>query len=826
MRSTLRVIDPLTPFEKKKSKEFGLEVAKQIAEYWFKDGIVHEGTTCEYNTRRQYIVNKRKFVRNEVSVKHLKDRLSKSKTDLKYLNLNFKTKNIAKKFCLTVINGISDENYILDIQPTDHLSITLKQEKEKEYRTDMLSKEMYEMAKQELGLDLTKGKFIPNNEEELQIQLQIKDRPKIKIAEEILINYIKETNDWNIIEQQKNKDLVEIGIAVVRVYTDKNDGVKIAYVNPENYVHSYNENSPNFKDKFYEGVVEEITISDLIRESDLSDNEIQQVICTYGFSSEESPIINNFLGHKVQVLRYAYKTHKRIVYKQKKKFGKVVKITKKNDQFVAPNTPDVGVIDRVYDTWFEGNYILGTDFVYNWQECENLYDDIMNKAMSPYITFATDIYKNKLSSFVDPIEELSDELNFIALKIQHLTSELKPDLIVVNEDALAEISDGTGNSKTEAWQTALDLLGTRGIVIEKTVNVGEYGSETTTMGARPYGVSQGSAITILLNQWAFYYNQLRENTGINPAVDGAIRGDALVGTTQMMQLSGNMVTKNIADTAMEMNKKVCEVISTRINAIYKYNDAHHLRELYNNIVGKHIMEHLSVMKNRHLHEFGFIFRMIPTREDIQRFREDLSIALSNGLISVDVKSEAEYIYRTNPELARQYLNFNIRNEQKRRAEEQMMLARNKSENDAKAAQAKAQAEAQAFQFKSQVEIESYAKKKAIDLEHERKLIELRAESDRVEFERNVYLERIKSETKIGIEDFKEKRKDDRTKIQATQQSKILEQRQKGGEPINFDGENEFLKLIEDNEAYKQEMPMPTPIEENTNQDQIGYTPIE
>lgn len=795
MTTDLTHIDPLIPFEEKKKKEFGIKVAKMIASQWFNGGVIKPSSNCEYNTRRSYIIDKREFVRNEVDVTHLKKRISKTKTDLNLYNLNFKTKNIGKKFCSTVINSIGDENYILDIHPTDHITAKLKKDKEFDYRKKMASLSMLKDAKELLNIDFLSDSEIPEDEDEMKMWLEIKDRPKIKIAEEILIKYIKETNDWDVIEYQLRKDLVEIGIGVARVYVDKADGVKLAYVNPENYVHSYNENTPNFKNKFYEGVVEEITISDLIRESGSSEEDIKSIVSNYGlYRTEETFALKEFLNHKVQVLRFAYKTHKRMIFKQKKRNGEVVKIAKKNEYFNPPYTEDVGVLERVFDTWFEGNYVIGSDFIYGWQECENMYDDIMNKAMSPYITFATDIYKNRLKSFVDEIQEISDELNFIALKMQHLTSELKPDLTVLNEDALAEIQI-SNNIVQGRWEAAIDLLTTRGIVVESTVDAGADGTEQRLQAARVQGVQQGSAISILLNQWAFWYNQLRENTGINPAADGALRGDALVGLAQMMQLSSNMVTKNIADTAMNMHLKICETISTRINSIYKYKEASHIREIYNNVVGKTLMDYVELMKNRHLHEFGFIFRMMPTREDIQRFREDLSIALNTGIITVDIKSEAEYIYKTNPELARQFLNYSIRKEQKRKAQEQMALSKNKSENDAMAAQAKAQADAKAYQFKMQVELDVYAKKKMIDLDYEQGKQEILEPIEEINFQRDVYLERIKAHSKIEMEDFKENRKDDRTKIQASQQSKIVDQRQKGYGPIEFDDEYSIESMI-------------------------------
>jgi hypothetical protein len=47
-------------------------------------------------------------------------------------------------------------------------------------------------------------------------------------------------------------------------------------------------------------------------------------------------------------------------------------------------------------------------------------------------------------------------------------------------------------------------------------------------------------------------------------------------------------------------------------------------------------------------------------------------------------------------------------------------------------------------------------------------------------------------TSLNKEEFKESRKDDRTKIQASQQSKMVEQRQKESSAIDFEDEEDWF----------------------------------
>ena len=56
----------------------------------------------------------------------------------------------------------------------------------------------------------------------------------------------------------------------------------------------------------------------------------------------------------------------------------------------------------------------------------------------------------------------------------------------------------------------------------------------------------------------------------------------------------------------------------------------------------------------------------------------------------------------------------------------------------------------------------------------------------VEFNYNLKLKQMESETLKDNEAEKENRKDERTRIQATQQSELIEQRNSGNTPKNFE----------------------------------------
>ncbi len=782
--------DPFASFTEKLSTEYGVKIGKQISADWFGGNGFATGN-CAFIERREYVRKKRLFVRGEYDILNIKQDYSPRAGALDLVNLNFTQINWAEKFNRVVSGGISDDNFTLDIRATDKFSTIQKQNKRDYYAKYMAAKPMLEKSKQLNGINLMPKGHLPEDEQELNLQMEINERPKIEIAEEILIKYVLSTNDWDFLKGQYNKDLVDVGLIVARVYLDKNDGVKLAYVDPENYIHSKVTRS-DFKDKYYEGVVDTITISDLRRESGFDDEILKKVARLHNTDKRNdwnTCGIDDIIDYRVDVLRFAYKTSKTINYKKRSRKGQTIKLSRRPDTWEGSESNKVS---KTLDTWVEGNYILGSEYVYGYKECENLFDDVMNKAMSPFITFAHKIYENRLQCFTTNIEVPAMELQRISIKLQQLVKELKPDGIIVDMNQLAELDDGKGGTNQQAWERALNLWEVKGIVFTKRTNMGEDGVKDNP-AVQPLAYQQGTAFIPLLNAWAHYYNLIRENTGVNPARDGSLPSDALVGVAKLAELSSNTVTKDIVDTAILFKKRICETISSRLKSIYTYKEASHLKEIYTNVLGKQFLDAMDVLKNRHLHEFGFTYEMVPTQQEVQEFREDLAMAIQEGYIDAYVRSEAVRLARVNMKLATEYVRMHIKQSKKQKLKEQMMLSKDKSQNDAAAAQAKTQSEVQSFSIKTQIELEAEAKKAQIEIMKVKAIKEIEAPYDEREFQEDVYLQKIKSYGEFESKKYMEDRKDERTGIQATQQSKLKKQAQTDGPPIDFKNENSWFE---------------------------------
>ena len=795
-KTILGVPDPLAPDHIKKTDAFGLKVAKHISSEWFNGGFT--GGTNLYQDRIKQIQELRAYYRGEQSTKKYKEWFSKNTEDLSMLtHIDFRNINWAEKFCNIVINGIQDDFYRLDIRSIDKLSAMEKRKKFIEHKTNQMSREFFENAKNELGIDMMPD-FMPETDEEILLYQEIKERPAIEISEEINIDFVKRTNGWESIKYELDRDAVTIGLNVARCWIDPNDGVKIEYMDPERFGHSYCKRN-DFNDVYYYFYVETLTINEIKRESNFLETDLREIASKYANQNKtyldyDQCDIKDILGMKIDVMRFAYKSSKEIVFKKSYNDKKEAwKVSQRDSSWENKGNPN-SKLSKILDTWYEGSYIIGSEkHIYCWKECENLAKDQMNKVLPPFICRATNLYKNRLVSFLSNIIPLLDQLQYQSLKIQHLVSELKPDLIQIDQDSLADLTDeAKGTSKAAIWQTALSILNVKGIIITKRTDMGEMGIKEGSP-ARPIPQQQGSALAQLLNVFSNYYNQVREVTGVNPARDGSLNPNSLVGVNQMMLLASNTATKHIVDTATMFDKKVCETISSRIKTIYMFDTEGKLKKLYENAIGIQNVNALEPLKNRHLHEFGFSVEMIPDKEMLAELKHDLSIGMQEQTIDLSEKYQILDLAKTNYKKAYEYMRFIRNRRQKQKMQEQEATMKMQTEGNIQSAQAASEAEAKSYQQKKMIDLEFEKQMAQVRLlEHQGKL-QIEAPKDDKEFQQDVYLEKIKNLNMANLNELKEIAKDERTKIQATQQSKMIDQRKGEKGPIDFKNEDEFNK---------------------------------
>ena len=119
-----------------------------------------------------------------------------------------------------------------------------------------------------------------------------------------------------------------------------------------------------------------------------------------------------------------------------------------------------------------------------------------------------------------------------------------------------------------------------------------------------------------------------------------------------------------------------------------------------------------------------------------------------------------------------------------------------TQSNVQSSQAAAQSKMQAIQMEGQVKIELAKTDFEMEMEKMRQETALKLELMQREFEYNMQLKQADVGVKSQMDKQKEDAKDFRTKLQATQQSKMIEQRKNGTPAINFESTNDNMDNID------------------------------
>lgn len=778
--------DPLAPDSEKAEKAYGLKWAKGISQEWFNGGMITD--KCSYANRSSKIRKNRLYTRGKQDISVYKKLLE----DLNYLNVDWTPLNIAGKFIDIVANGIRDERYRVDISAIDKVATLERRKYREKLEKDMRTKAMLTKVKDYLGINLVPQGFVPKNKEQLEMHLQMSDKLNIEILEELLIKFVKGTNNYDVIKQQIDLDLVENALAGLRCYTDKINGVTLKLVDIEKLVHGYIRNK-DFSDCNYYGEVVQKSIAELQRESGYSEKELRDVASIYSSHHSNNVMgtydfqrcaFSDLLDIKVDVLHFTFKTSKTLTYKKKfyKRGG--FKMIEKDSDYNPPQRNDYKKVTKVLDTWYEGSFVIGTEMLYDYKESEILSRDKMNKALPSFIMFSSDYYDGEPHSLSERLQPIVEQMNRTHLKIQQIISQMRPDETEIDIDLLAELESKTGKKLT--WEDAVNLYNAKGIVLSTRVNMGDDGIKDRA-ALRVPTQQQSGKLESLTRAWLFHYNVIRDLTGVNSARDGSQPSDVLVGVQELQLEMSNTATKAIADAALEITRKTAEVISTRLTDIFKWGDD--LIDVYKNAVGSHNLELLKSLEDRHLHEFGFIIQMLPTSTEIQEFKESLGIALDRDLIDIDDKIKAERIASINIKQAEDYLTFRKKQrvQEKRKDEE----ARNQSlaNSNAQAAQVSEQAKQKTIMMESSLKIKEARELAIIEVMKQNELNKVNQPKEEREYEVEIFIEKLKKSTGLEASKMIEDRKDKRTQMTASQTSRMIQQKQQpNSQAINFEDE--------------------------------------
>jgi len=768
----------------KLSYDYGLKVARAIETEWFNDDYNNN----RYRNNMNNFHNLRLYARGEQSIQKYKDELSIN-GDLSYLNLDWTPVPIIPKFVDIVVNGIAERTYDIKAFSQSPNGVEKRTEYMEKVLTDMKMKEFDREVESRFGINTkeTDLEELPGSEEELGIHMQLTYKQAVELAQEQALNVLMEGNKYELTKKRFYYDLTVLGIGAVKTNFNTSEGVTIDYVDPANLVYSYTD-SPYFDDIYYVGEVKSIPVNELAKQfPHLTESDLQDIMKnkSYHRNSNRSRYNSDKEdNNKIQVLYFNYKTYMNEVYKIKETGTGAEKVIPKDDNFNPPENKEGGYsrLLRSVECLYEGALILGTDKLLRWEMAKNMLrpKSDYTKVKMNYAICAPRMYDGRIESLVKRITGFADMIQLTHLKLQQVLSRMIPDGVYLDADGLAEIDLGNGTNYNP--QEALNMFFQTGSVIgrsftqEGDMNPGKVPIQEITSG------SGGNKMQALIANYNYYLQMIRDVTGLNEARDGSTPDkNALVGVQKLAAANSNTATRHILQSGLYLTAEVAECLSLRVSDILEYSPT---ADAFIQAIGAHNVATLDEIKQLHLYDFGIFIELQPDEEEKARLENNIQMALQQQSIELEDAIDLREI--KNIKLANQLLKIRRKKKQDRDRAMQMENIQAQTNSNTQSAQAAAQVEMQKNQamIQSQAQLEQI--KAQIDAQKMQQEAALKKELMALEFQYNMQLRGAEIQGIKQREKEKEDRKDERTKIQATQQSEMIEQRKTGKPPKNFE----------------------------------------
>jgi hypothetical protein len=776
----------------KASKEFGLKVGQSIMWEWF----AKTGNNCRYYSQWIDFHRIRLYARGEQPISKYKEQFQVD-GDMSHINLDWTPVPIIPKFVDIVVNGMNDRLFEVKAYAQDAMSIEKRSKHQEMVESNMLAKDVLMQIKEKFGVDTfdVNPDELPANQEELSLYMQLKYKPAIEIAEEEAINTILDLNHYNDVRKRVDYDITTIGIGMVKHSFVPGTGVSVEYVDPANMVYSYTE-SPTFDDCFYFGEVKQVPITELIKiKPDITNEELAEIqqlgTAWYNYYGVLRPYRSDLFNRDVVTLLYFnYKTDKTYVYKKKYNDNGGTKVIQKDENFQVPEGMEERFerIEKRIDVWYEGVMVMGSSYLLKWELAKNMVrpKSATQYALPQYIAVAPRMYKGVIESLTRRMIPFADLIQLTHLKLQQVLQRVVPDGVYIDADGINEVDLGTGAAYNP--EDALRLYFQTGSVIGRSSTIdGEFNHGKIPIQELNTNSGQGK-ITALINAYNQYLSMIRDVTGLNEARDASSPNpDALVGVQKLAALNSNTATRHILEGSLFITRRLSEALSCRVADILEYSD---FKEQFTMQIGKYAVGILDEIKELYIYDFGVFIEVSPDEDQKAQLEANIQMALQRDQISLEDAIDIRQM--KNLKLANELLKFKRKQKQKLDMQQEQAKIQMQTQGNIQSSQAAAQASLQKVQAEAGAKAQLAQAQMQFDIQRMQAEAQIKEQLMQREFEYNMQLKGMEVEQIKNLDMDKEKAKDNRTKLQATQQSKLIEQRQKDLPAMNFESEEDSL----------------------------------
>tara|TARA_R100000773_G_scaffold4988_8_gene5494 strand:- start:2517 stop:4931 length:2415 start_codon:yes stop_codon:yes gene_type:complete len=773
----------VVPDAEKQTMEYGYAVGRAIEGEWFSGD--RGGMGNRYQNSWLNFHRLRLYARGEQPVQKYKDELAVN-GDLSYLNLDWKPVPIIPKFVDIIVNGMSQRVFDIKAFAQDPESLKQRTKYADAIMRDMYAKEMIQATKEATGLDFFNSadpNNIPETQEDLDLHMQLSYKQSIEIAEEEAIDNVLQANKYELVKRRVIEDLTVIGIGATKTTFNLANGIDIDYVDPANLVYSYTDD-PNFEDIYYVGEVKSMSLVEVKKQFPwLTDQELE-VIQKY---PGDANYTRNFYAqqdsyNQVQVLYFEYKTYSNQVFKIKQTEQGLEKALEKPDSFNPPANDNFERVGRAIEVLYSGAKILGHEMMLEWKLAENMTrpNSNVSKVNMNYCICAPKLYKGMIESTVSRITGFADMIQLTHLKLQQVLSRMVPDGVFVDVDGLAEVDLGNGTNYNPA--EALNMYFQTGSIVGRSMTQ-EGDINRGKVPIQELQTSNGGAkIQSLIQTYQYYLQMIRDVTGLNEATDASTPDvKALVGLQKIAAANSNTALRHLMKASLYLTLRVCENVALRIADVLQYPLT---RAALIDSISAYNTGTLEELQDKNLADFGIFLELEPDEEQKAQLEQNIQVALASGGIDLDDAIDIRQV--KNLKLANQLLKQKRKKKLEKDQAAQRANIQAQAAANAQAAEQATLAEMQKQQALAETEVQIEQAKSQMEIQRMQTEATIKKELMAEEFSYNMQLARIKADAEGRKEQEIENRKDKRIKMQGTQESQLIQQRQNNALPTDFE----------------------------------------
>jgi len=295
-------------------------------------------------------------------------------------------------------------------------------------------------------------------------------------------------------------------------------------------------------------------------------------------------------------------------------------------------------------------------------------------------------------------------------------------------------------------------------------------------------------ISALISTYQYYLQMIRDVTGLNEARDASSPDQyALVGIQKLAAANSNTATRHILQGMLYMSVRIAENISLRIADVLDFALT---AESLTNAISRFNTGSLEEMKNLNLFDFGIYLELEPDEEEKAVLEQNIQMALQQQSINLEDAIDIRQV--KNLKLANQLLKLKRKQKQQQDSQAQQANIQAQAQANAQATEQSAMYEVQKQEALAQKELQIKQGESQLEIQKLEREAAIKKELMEIEFQYQMKLAGMQRQNEQAKERYIEDRKDKRTKIQATQQSEMISQRQNDLLPKNFESENDGL----------------------------------